>query len=413
MGLYNRQSQQGSFPGLIAGEGATESDNTSDSVTVQASHAIPMHGQWSLGWSHSNYESGSGSVQQATTNDGESASVTTGVSVTPLRRLSLSLNTTYDTNLYGLLQQQLIRAGANPSPSLMSSTEGSLTVSGNGFYTLNSHVVLNGRWSHHELYSDTKNRSITQYGGGAILSFAHKWLGGLNWSLGAVDTATEEGNEGASLVTSVNYSRRLRAWQLGGSFNYAQQLETLLAVYTTASYGYNGTARRRFNNGIYWSATVHSSHSAITRVAGSSNHGEGVTSTLTFRRYTVGGNYSKSGGISVLTTQGLVPIPSEIPTPLVPQQVLYNAHNVGIGGSVLLRRWVLTLNYSKANSAATGASQRSFSTALVNTRLQYRVRKMYLNMGFTKFQQGLSGLGNAPTQVNSYYFGISRWFNVF
>lgn len=68
---------------------------------------------------------------------------------------------------------------------------------------------------------------------------------------------------------------------------------------------------------------------------------------------------------------------------------------------------------------------RSFSTTLSNdiysrnntevfySQLQYQMRRISLMAGYTRFSQGISATGVPPGTVNSYYGGISRWFNFF
>lgn len=76
-------------------------------------------------------------------------------------------------------------------------------------------------------------------------------------------------------------------------------------------------------------------------------------------------------------------------------------------------RWVLSANYSKANSQTLSeVTPLNFDTRYLYARLRYRVRKMYLDAGYTRFMQGVGG-SSLPAEVNSYYVGISRWFNVF
>jgi hypothetical protein len=53
------------------------------------------------------------------------------------------------------------------------------------------------------------------------------------------------------------------------------------------------------------------------------------------------------------------------------------------------------------------------STQLYNAIIQYRLRKIYLDGGFTRLRQSVGTAGAVPVSVTSYYIGFSRWFNFF
>jgi hypothetical protein len=139
-----------------------------------------------------------------------------------------------------------------------------------------------------------------------------------------------------------------------------------------------------------------------------------VSTYLHFRRYNLNALYSQSGGISVLTPQGLVPIPPGAPPPLLTNVLLYNAKSYGGAFGATLKRMNLSVSYGKAISDLTGSTGLlNNGSTILNTRLQYRVRKMYFDSGFTRFQQSIGTGGAPPSMINSYYVGFSRWFNVF
>jgi hypothetical protein len=45
--------------------------------------------------------------------------------------------------------------------------------------------------------------------------------------------------------------------------------------------------------------------------------------------------------------------------------------------------------------------------------MQYRLRKIFVNAGYTRLNQSIGTPGTLPLNVTSYYVGISRWFNFF
>ena len=67
--------------------------------------------------------------------------------------------------------------------------------------------------------------------------------------------------------TNASYNRRIGRWFVGGSFNYAQNVSTLLITYTTSYYNYSGNVRRRFGN-FNWSGSANFGHSGLTNQPG-------------------------------------------------------------------------------------------------------------------------------------------------
>ena len=45
---------------------------------------------------------------------------------------------------------------------------------------------------------------------------------------------------------NANYNRRIGAWQVGGYFNYAQNVQTILVTYNSSFYNFSGSVARRF-----------------------------------------------------------------------------------------------------------------------------------------------------------------------
>ncbi len=276
-----------------------------------------------------------------------------------------------------------------------------------------SHLSLTARVSRNQQFFETYTTTLTQYGGNANFHFDHRFLGSLTFSVGVVDSATQAGNTGANLVSSVNFSRKLYGWDVDAGFDYSQQMQTLLAIYMTSSYGYGTRFKRRLNDTMVISGGFTGRHSGMSSQEGSSNHSESFTGGIGLGRIAANANYSQSSGISVLTPQGLVPIPSSVPTPVILEPTLYSGRSYGFGGSATFRRLVGTISYANAYSDTRGSHASVFQTRMLTSRVEWRMRKLFINGGFTRFEQGVSGLNTMPTTINSYYIGISRWFNVF
>jgi hypothetical protein len=411
-GFYGHGSGHSEFPGFLVGQRRGDLDNGSNYVGGSATHAIPLRGYWTVTATHSNFSTDFGNVGTGGSSDGSNTSVGTTVTITPLSRLGVGVGADYQTNAFGALQQQIVEAGGI-NPFRFSQDSSSAGVNGSASYSIFHSVYLTSQVSHRELTFGSKHFVITQYGGGVSTNFSHRFLGSLSFSLGANDTATQEGNSGAGIFTNLNFSRRFQAWEISSNFSYTQAVQTLLTVYTTSMYGYGASVRRKFWNDFYWGATFLGNHSGLQRREGSTSHGNTVSTYVHFRRYSLNALYSQSGGISVLTPQGLVPIPG-VPNPLLTNTLLYNAKSYGGGAGATLKRFFFNVSYSRAISDLTGPTNvLNNGSTILNARLQIRVRKMYFDSGFTRFQQTIGSAGSQPTMINSYYFGFSRWFNLF
>jgi hypothetical protein len=128
----------------------------------------------------------------------------------------------------------------------------------------------------------------------------------------------------------------------------------------------------------------------------------------------VTGNYTKAAGQSILTSAGLVSLP---PTPGVPASnlILFNGDSYGGGVSATpLRHLTVSGTFSRAISNTFSDVTNSHNNSeLFNAQLQYRLRRIGMLAGFTRFSQGISATGMPPGTANSYFIGVSRWFDFF
>ena len=413
-GNYMHQTQSGDFPAIVTGQPATNTSYSSDTESLQATHRIFLNGEWMGGITHSSFGGDSHSGQQTANNEGSSNLYNTGLTVNPISKLTLAFNTNYYTNVFATLQQQIVLAGGIPFENTQGWSASSLSLNSFAFYTLTSHIGLSGNWGRQILYLPEGNRSVDRFGGAVNFNYAQNFLGSFNFSIGAVDMANETGNQGAGLTGTVNYSKRINGWEFGAGFNYSQYVQTVLATYTTSNYKYDAAVRRRFHDGLYWTGSFFANKSGLTRFQGMSNHAEGFNTSILIKRYSVNATYTQANGTSILTSHGLVQVPTGLPPDLLTDTFQYGSKGFGFGGTATLKRWIITANYSKSYGNAFGSTLlSSFDTRSVNTRLQYRVRKMWFNAGFVRFHQTFGGLGTLPVDYNTYFVGFSRWFNVF
>lgn len=412
LGQYTRMSTDSTFPAFFESGGTQESNTGSHSFMVNAGHRLPLAGHWNLVWNRSNYvgEYRSGTVRGS--NNGVVNNLNTLVSLNPTHKLGLSFGADYNDNAFGALQQRILESGGIPLPKLSTALR-TIAVNGQAGYSVFSHLALYARTSHYEQWLPGERRGLTQFSGNATFNYAQSFLGSLNFSVGVIDTATQEGNSGASLVGNVNYLRRVQGWELGADFSYMQQVQTLFAVYTTSTYRYGAQARRRYRS-FRWLGSFSGSHSGLTQFDGFGSRNESFSTTLQYRRYGVNGQYSQSAGSSILTSAGLIEVPPGVPPVLLHLPVLYNAKSYGGGASFIpFRRCTVSASYNQAKSATAGpAISTAFQSTIFNTRLQYRLRRLDVDGNFTRFRQSIS-TGALPAVINTYYIRVSRWFNIF
>ena len=83
-------------------------------------------------------------------------------------------------------------------------------------------------------------------------------------------------------------------------------------------------------------------------------------------------------------------------------------------GATTLRRLTFSLSYARSyGNTIDPVLATSNNNTLMNAIMQYRLRKIYVNGGFTRLSQTVGTPGTSPIMVTSYYIGFSRWFNFF
>jgi hypothetical protein len=71
-----------------------------------------------------------------------------------------------------------------------------------------------------------------------------------------------------------------------------------------------------------------------------------------------------------------------------------------------------TYSRSLSDTLSNGIASKN-NTEIIYSQLQYRLRRISLLAGYSRFTQGISATGVPPGTVTSYYGGISRWFDFF
>ena len=398
---------------ISAAQPAVASKSTSTNFTFDLQHRLPMRGSFNAEYMHMGYSDGDGSGGSTS---GSSSTVSTSADVHPVSRLSISGNAEYTNNIEGGLEQQLINSTGQVVP-LSSSSSSAAQFGTNAFLHVAGEMYITGFANHGVQSYAGKLIQTTNYGVTTNYAFQHTLLRGLTVNGGVIDSATQEGNEGASLVGNVNYARHMGPWTIGGGWSYSQNVETLVNVTTTSSMGYNASAQRKFAHQRVFDFRFNGGHTGFTDLKGYLSHTENYSAYYFMGAVNVSGNYSKSYGQSILTSSGLVNLPVQLPSGAVSANdlVSYGGSGYGFGaGTLLFKRLSVSVGYNHNDANTSGLAVNSiFTGSTENARLHYRLRKIILDVGYSRLLQDAQSTLNTHTAINSFFVGFSRTFNLF
>lgn len=410
-GFYDHNTLNATYPEFLTGNQESVSDTSGHDFGFGANRNLPINGSMYINYNRSE-ASTDFQGQNDSTNSYTTSTETSGVTFHPTQKLSLFANQSYTDNLSGFLNQTVISSGSVQTPFNLGSGSDSLQFSGGAAYQFTNFLGAQGQATYYDQYYFGKSYTGTFITGN--VNYNRRILNMFTFSAGIVEESNGQGSNSVGFLGNVNYFRRIKGWETSGSFAYAQNVQSVLITYTTSYYNYTARLHRRFGPGLTWIATYNGTRSGLTQQPGSDNHSESYTTSFSSRRFTVSGNYSKSNGESILTSTGLVALP---PTPGVPtgDLVLFNADSYGGGVSATpLRHLTIAASFSRAlSNTLSNATYSRNNTEIFNAQLQYHLRRIGLLSGFTRFTQGISATGLPPGTANSYFVGVSRWFDFF
>jgi hypothetical protein len=423
------------IPGVLVNSQETNSTSDNTNYTFSLGHSLPWSGSFSGSFNRSDINSDylgykfNGAIDRL--------AVSAGMS--PTQKLHLSFGADYTDNLSGSLYQALVPGqSTSTSQTLASSTTSSEATSATGpttggltgtqlntsshawnflanaSYSFAPNLQAQGEVEQREQTYAGANYASTLYGGGVF--YTRQILGGyLGAGVNLFDSINDsQGTNSLGYTANVNYNRRIGGWQIGGFFNYAQNVQTILVTYNSSFYSFSGSVARQLWGTWVWTANANGSHSGLSAVPGSASSGQGYSSSIGNGRLNLSANYSKSNGNSLASGGGLVPTP--IP-PIIPPSllVLYGGESYAfaLSGSPI-RHMSATVSYIKANNNLSNQGVSSANQFVEeNAYLQYQFRQVGLQGGYTYLKQGFSASGTPPASVTSFYVGVYRWFNFF
>jgi hypothetical protein len=254
----------------------------------------------------------------------------------------------------------------------------------------------------------------TQYGGTVNFQKANNLFGFLRASVGFVDAATQDGNSGLGLVASLTMTRKFGRWEAAADVNYSQNTETLYAVETTNDYSYGATLRRKINSSAYWSASFRESRSGLSSQTGNNNISNSFTTSFSWNRYSLSGNYSQSSGAAVLGANGTL-IAAPLGSIISNDFMTFNARSFGVNaGTRLFRKLNLNGGYTKVSSSTIQTPLSTFDNGnRYYANLELRLRRLDILGGFDRAVQETTAVPGGPRTTNSFYVSVARWFNIF
>ena len=415
-GFYSHQNFDSTYPAFLTGSDL-QSSSSGNSYGLSASHQIPLAGSVAFGASRFTYNSGD-NVSLGT--DGTSDTAFASASVNPTRKLTIVGTARYYDNLVGELQQQgTIPPGSVPISPINYGVSG-ITVNSFASYNLGKGLVLVGYANRQSQHFQGQTFDSNQWGATLTYNYARPLFGLLYFSFGTVNT-TGNGNQGTlGFVGNLGLKKKINGWDIAADISYAQNVQSSLALYTTSNYNYGGYVRKRFGDFTYWTASYREVQTGLTQQTGYHNRSETALTTLSRRWIGVSGSYSQSNGTSILTTSGQL-VPTPIP-PLNPlDQVVYSGVAYGAGLSLNpVSRMVITANWFRVTNETQSTLQTQNSILFSNNQsdrvyaqLQYNVRKLIVRSTYWRVSQLVSASGIPRTNVNTFSFSISRWFNFF
>jgi hypothetical protein len=406
-GFYDHINYNSRYPQFLTGLPDSVSESSGHDYGFGATHALPWNGTFYTNFTRTNFTSDFFTQNSSRSNFADNIE-NAGANFHPLQKLSLFVSESYVSNLSGYFNQSLTDTGVVPVN--FGSGSHSTTVGGGATYQFTNYLYGQAQATHYDQYYFGQGFTGTYVSGSVGLS--KRLLNLFSFSATVIDSNNVQGDNALGFVGNVNYFHRFGRWDTSGNFSYAQNVQTILISYTTSSYSYGFNVHRRFTRRTQWTAAFAGGHSGLTQTPGNSNHTESYTTAFGTRWFSLTGNYGESTGISVLTANGLQPAPI---TPGLFEGILFSGRTYGGGiSSTPLRRLVISATFNRAISDTTGSLLLSRNnTEIFNTQLQYHLRRIGFQAGYTKFIQGVSATGLPAANANAFFVGISRWFDLF
>lgn len=409
--FFDHNTLDARYPAFLSGEQESVSNTSGHDVGFSANRNLPVNGSF-----YANYSRSASSTDYLgavdNTNRYTTSTETAGATFHPTQKFSVFSNESYTDNLAGYLNQTVTSSSTVPTAVDLGSGTHSLQVGGGASYQFTNFLSAQAQATYYDQYYFDKRYTGTYISG--TVNYSRRLWDMFSFSAGVVESSNGLGSDAVGFVGNLNYYHRIKGWETSGSFSYAQNVQSVLITYTTSYYSYTGRVRRRLGNNLAWLAAFSGSQSGLTQLSGSSSRNQSFSTSFSSQRFTLTGNYTKATGQSILTGSSLVALP---PTPGLPPSslILFSGDSYGGGLSATpIRRLTISGSFSRAlsNTLSDVTNSRN-NTEIINAQLQYHLRRIGVLAGYTRFTQGISASGAPPGTANSYFVGVSRWFDFF
>lgn len=409
--FYSSGGGHALIPEAVSGQQSASEQSDSSGEGFNVSHELPMRGAASASITRSTWSSdylGSNST-------GTIDMVNALASIHPVTKVSIAVSAGYSDNLAGQLVESIVSAGG-AAPQLTSNNQSnSLDLMGITSLSIAKNLQASAFIERRSQSYLGSNYGVTSIGGNG--TYSHELMNGnFNASVNVTDnTSDQTGEDVLGFSTNENYSNEILGWKVIGSFGYAQNVQTLLVTYMNSYYNYSGSARHRWGK-FNVSFGGGASRTALSAEPDTANSSENFTASISYSPFlTASGTYSKASGQALATGSGLIPVP--IPSPILPssQISLYGGDSYSFSVASAPKRGLsISGSYAKStsNTSSGGIASLNDNTEF-NALFIYQVRKLYLNGGYARLEQGFSGSGSQPEVLSSFYIGVSRWFKFF
>lgn len=399
------------YPDILV---ATAPETSTENITTynfNMSRAVDRDGNTWFNFTRNTTNYNFDNVSNSATSD----ILTGGISLRPTKRLFTSLTADYDDNLAASIYQQVTSGGALVPATFNESPSHSWGVIGNAQYSIMAGLYVDGTISHRQQLFEGTSFDSNSYSGSIF--YGHNFLGGQLSTSATVTESTYAYNKSSLLgfLSNVTYIRKVGELGLSASCGYSQNTQTILISYTSSGYSCSGSANRRILGQLYWNAGANVSKSELNQASGYNNTTQAYSMGLSSRWVSLSGGYAKSSGNGLLTGNGVTPLPPGVPPPLVPT-VLYkgttysaSVASTPISGLTITGSAIWSRNDTSGDlsTPSNNNSQQDY------VYLTYRIRKIYVNAGYSRLLQGFSANGLPPSLLSTYYIGLSRWFKAF
>lgn len=414
-GGYSHRNIDTDFTEIIPGseELPAYTKNASNEFHGSGQHSLPLSGSFSASYSHTNYSYDYRDGAQDNTKGG-SNSLTVSAGFNPFRRVSAGTSASYTDSLLDVIPESV---NSSTVISLSTGKFRNFIWNSEAAYQPMRNLTINGTVAYARQDYRGITHSSTQYGAGINYGLNHRFLGSFLFSLSAFDYANQYGNNGMGYTANLNFNRKVRGWEYDANLAYLQNVQTLYLVYTTSGYNWVTSVRRHMAHRTTLVGGYGGSHSGFSGGTGNSSSSLRTYATIIWHEYNLNGFYSKADGTAIFTPTGLVTVPGNLPPGVLPSNLveLFGSKAVGANlGGVFKHRLTWSFGYSNASgSSVTPSLDLRTESRLYNAVFQYRMRKIYLDGGFTKVRQSVGTVGTVPVDVTSYYVGFTRWFDFF